>query len=241
MSAVLRTAASGTLAALLSAVAGAEPRCGPDAAADASIRLEYAVTATRPPLALSGDGVVTYQRSGDRYRMTSSLRALGLFEARQESEGVVGGRGLVPHRFSHRSGNRPPHTVDFDWQAGRVTFGPSGTSEPIRDRMQDRLSLLLQLSWLHHADSGAGRIEVPVAGRGRSSAYDFVARGAETLDLPGGRFETIRFERTRERGGEVLEVWLATRLCSLPVQVRFTGDGGLVVEQRLRSAHPPVP
>jgi hypothetical protein len=39
----------------------------------------------------------------------------------------------------------------------------------------------------------------------------------------------------------VLEVWLATRLCSLPVQVRFTGDGGLVVEQRLRSAHPPVP
>jgi hypothetical protein len=241
MNMVLRFAAFGATAALLRAASGADLRCGPGAALDASIRLEYAVTASRSPLTLSGDGVVTYQRGGDRYAMTSSLRAAGIFDAQQRSEGAVVGGGLVPHTFSHRGGNRPPLAVEFDWQAGRVTFSPGGATEPARQRMQDRLSLLLQLPWLVRADPEADRFELPVAGHRRTFTYSFVSRGPETIDLPAGRFETIRFERHPEHGDELLEVWLAPRLCSLPVRIRFTGDSGLVVDQRLRSASPIPP
>jgi hypothetical protein len=241
MSTALRSAAFVVLVALLPAASGTELECGASASIDTSVRLEYAVTATRSPLALSGAGVVTYQRSGNRYSMTSSLRALGVFDAQQRSEGVIGGEGLVPHTFSHRSGNRPPLAVDFDWQVGRVTFSPSGTSEPTRHGMQDRLGLLLQLPWLLRADPAASRFELPVASHRRSFTYNFVSRGLETLDLPAGRFETLRFERQPEQGGELLEVWLAPRLCSLPVRVRFTGDSGLVVDQRLTSALPILP
>lgn len=241
MTAAIRTAAYVAVVALCPAALGAELSCGSGASLDTSIRLEYTVTASRSPLTLAGDGTVTYQRNGDRYSMTSSLRAIGVFDAQQRSEGVVVGDGLVPSTFSHRSGSRPPLAVDFDWQAGQVTFRPSGATEPARPGMQDRLSLLLQLPWLLRANPGASGFELPVAGHRRGFTYRFVARGLETLDLPAGRFETIRFERQPEQGDELLEVWLAPRLCSLPVRVRFTGDSGLVVDQRLRSASPIAP
>jgi hypothetical protein len=34
-----------------------------------------------------------------------------------------------------------------------------------------------------------------------------------------------------------MEVWLAPRLCSLPVRLRFADDKGLVIDQQLRAVH----
>lgn len=232
----VRAALSAGLAAVVVPLpAAAEPACGPNAPLGLPVTLEYAVIASRAVLSLSGDGVVTYRRKGDAYTMESSLQAAGIIEAKQSSVGTVGREGLVPRTFTQQSSRRPPRSAEFDWAAQRVTFSQTGASVPTKPQMQDRLSLLMQLPWRHRADPRAQSIELPVAGQGGTSIYRFKAQGEETLALPAGRFESVKFERHKEDGEDSLEVWLAPGLCSLPVRLRFTDDKGLVIEQQLRA------
>jgi len=238
MKRTLRAALSAGLAAALPAAGGAQLVCGPDAPLATPVRLEYVVTAARALISLSGEGAVVYQRKGDAYTMESSLRAVGIFEAQQTSSGSVGREGLVPRSFTQRSSRRPLLSVDFDWAAQRVTFSQTGASAPTRPQMQDRLSLLLQLGWRHRTDPGKRSFELPVAGHRYATSYVFSEQAAETLALPAGRFETVRFERHKGGGYDSREVWLAPSLCSLPVRLRFTDDKGLVIEQRLSAVRP---
>ena len=232
----VRAALSAGLAAVVVPLpAAAEPACGPNAPLGLPVTLEYAVIASRAVLSLSGDGVVTYRRKGDAYTMESSLQAAGIIEAKQSSVGTVGREGLLPRTFTQQSSRRPPRSAEFDWAAQRVTFSQTGASVPTKPQMQDRLSLLMQLPWRHRADPRAQSIELPVAGQGGTSIYRFKAQGEETLALPAGRFESVKFERHKEDGEDSLEVWLAPGLCSLPVRLRFTDDKGLVIEQQLRA------
>jgi len=235
------TAFAAGLAAVSSVAAGNELACGTEASAIPPFRLEFSVTASRGPISLSGDGLVVYRRSGNSYNLQSSVTALGVLEARQNSVGTIGPQGLVPRSFTHQAGRRPMRSVDIDWAAQRVTFGPAGTEEPTRPQLQDRLSLLVQLPWIQRADPRVRGFAFPVAGRTRISEYHFVARDSEVVDLPAGRFDTVKFEREGADGKDRVEVWLAPKLCSLPVRVRYANDEGLVVDQQLRAVRPPAP
>lgn len=239
MKRTLPAALSACLAVALPAAGAADPACAVDAPLASSVRLEYGVTATRGFISLAGDGSVSYRRKGDGYAMESSLQALGVFEAHQSSAGTVGPDGLRPRKFTQQSSRRPLLSVDFDWSVQRVTFSQTGTSAPTRPQMQDRLSLLMQLAWRHRTDPRARSHDLPVAGHRHPSRYAFAARGAETVSLPAGRFETVKFERQKEDDDDLLEVWLAPELCSLPVRLRFTDDKGLVIEQQLRAVRAP--
>jgi hypothetical protein len=225
----------GALLLAAAATAAGEPRCGPDAPLDASVRLDFAVTASRAPLSLDGEARLVYRRHGNGYTIESTLQARGLFEAQQTSAGSVGAHGLVPESFTQRNSRRPPRSVSFDWPGKRVAFGASGESEPTQPQLQDRLSVLMQLAWRHQRAPGAGRIELPVAGQRRISAYAFNAQAAEAVTVPAGRYEAVKFERHKEDGGESLEVWLAPALCALPVRLRYTDDRGLLIDQQLRA------
>jgi hypothetical protein len=79
---------------------------------------------------------------------------------------------------------------------------------------------------------------MPVAGPRHVSTYAFRREAAETVNVPAGGFETVKFERRKESSDDEFEVWLAPALCSLPVLLRFTDDKGLVIEQRLRAVQP---
>jgi len=227
-----------SLAAALPAAGAAELACGANAPLGASFRLEYAVTATRSVLSLAGDGVFEYRRQGDAYTIDSSVTAIGIFEARQGSTGNVRPEGLVPRRFTLRSSRREPRSIDFDWAARRVSFSHTGNSEPTRPQMQDRLSMMMQLAWRQRSEPGTTTFEMPVAGPRHASAFVFRSGGAETLTVPAGRFDTVKFERVQQSGDDEFEVWLAPALCSLPVRLRFTDDKGLVIEQRLSAVRP---
>jgi hypothetical protein len=231
----LRAALSAGLAAAIPAAGAAELACGANAPLAASVRLEYAVTATRSVLSLGGDGVFEYRRDGDTYRIESSVTAVGIFEAQQSSTGSVRAEGLVPRRFTLRSSRREPRSIDFDWAARRVSFSHTGGSEPTRPQMQDRLSLMMQLAWRHRSEPRTSAFEMPVAGPRHVATFVFKSQGAEAVTVPGGRFDTVKFERYKETGDDEFEVWLAPALCSLPVRLRFTDDKGLVIEQRLRA------
>lgn len=226
------------LSALLSAADAGELVCGEGAPLNSSLRLDYAVTASRSILSLSGDGEVVFQRKGDAYAMTSSLQALGIFEAHQRSAGGVGKAGLVPRSFSQSTSRRPTYTVHFDWAGQSVMYSRSGKVLSTRPQMQDRLSMVMQLAWRQRKQPQAPAITLPIAGLNDDSDYLFTAIGGETVTVPADRFETVKYERRKDDGDDTLEVWLAPSLCSLPVRLRFTDDKGLVIDQRLRAVQP---
>jgi hypothetical protein len=237
----LRAAACAAgLAAVLPAP-GSELACGDHAPLSLPLRMDYAVTASRSVLALSGDGTVVYRPSGDDYAMESSLRALGVFEAQQTSAGAIRPAGLVPRAYTEGNSRRPTRSVEFDWKAQRVTFSQTGESQPTQPQMQDRLSLLMHLAWRQRREPQAAVIKLPVAGLRHTSIYVFNAQGAEVVNVPAGRFDTVKFERHKDDGDDAFEVWLAPGLCSLPVRLRFTNDRGLVIEQQLRALQMPAP
>ena len=239
MKRILDRALAAGLAAVLPAAAAVELACGTDAPLATSVRLEYAVAATRSVLSLNGDGVFEYRRTGDSYTIDSSVTAAGIFEAKQSSTGSVRTEGLVPRTFTLRSSRRPPRSIDFDWAARRVSFSHTGNVEPTRPQMQDRLSMMMQLAWRQRREPAATRFEMPVAGPRHVSTFVFRGEGGESLAVPAGRFDTLKFARVNESGEDEFEVWLAPALCSLPVRLRFTDDKGLVIEQRLRAVRAP--
>jgi hypothetical protein len=221
------------LAAAMPAAGAAELACGANAPLSNSVRLEYAVTATRSVLSLAGDGVFEYRRRGDSYVIDSSVTAIGIFESLQSSAGNVRAQGLVPRTFTLRSSRRPERSIDFDWAARQVSFSHTGNVEPTRPQMQDRLSMMMQLAWRHRSEPQVSTFELPVAGPRHVATYVFKSQGAEAVTVPAGRFEAVKFERYKESSDDEFEVWLAPALCSLPVRLRFSDDKGLVIEQRL--------
>ena len=221
------------LAAAIPAAAAAELACGENAPLSNSVRLEYAVTASRSVLSLAGDGVFEFRRQGDAYEIESSVTAVGIFEAKQSSAGSVHAGGLVPRRFVLQSSRRPPRSIEFDWTAKRVSFSHTGGVEPTQPQMQDRLSLMMQLAWRQRAEPRASTFAMPVAGPRHVTTYVFKGQGSEAVTVPAGRFDTVKFERHKESSDDEFEVWLAPALCSLPVRLRFRDGRGLVIEQRL--------
>ena len=214
--------------------APAAPDCPGDAKWPPPFRFEYDAKATLSFLGLSGTSTLTLTRAADDYALLYETVAGVWFSARQTSRGRIGADGVMPVDYTERNGNKPLLSTHLDWSAGRVTFSATDKVVPTHPQMQDRLSLLLQVGWLLRAN--AASFALPVAGVRGSSNYDIVKRGAETVETPAGRFQTIKFERPMSEHDDRIEVWIAPALCSLPVKVRFTDRKGLMVGNELRSA-----
>ena len=212
----------------------AAPTCPGTAAWPPSFRLEYDARATRAFLSLSGASTLILRREADGYSLVSETSAGVWFSARQSSRGQIGTAGVVPAEYAERSGRKPQMATRLDWKDERVTFSATDKVVPTQPQMQDRLSLLLQLGWALRAK--AASFALPVAGVRGASVYQFAARGAETVETPAGRFQTLKLERPLDADDDRLEVWLAPSLCSLPVRVRFTDHKGMVITNELRSA-----
>ncbi len=199
------------------------------------LRLEYAVTATRSVLSVDGISVLTMERDGDGYRLQLSLDATGIYHAEQRSRGRLESDALRPERFDEQRTRRPPLSVAIDWTAKRVSFAANNSSAPTQPRLQDRLSLLMQLTRDLRAQPTADFFEVPVAGRRDISLYRLTRRGAETLALPYGRIEAVRLERPADEDNDRIEAWYAQAACWMPVRVRYTDRKGGVIDNRLRA------
>jgi hypothetical protein len=220
---------------------GASTDCGEVAAWPRPFRLEFEATATRSLFAISGESDLALTRDGHDYRLVSETNAVGLYHARQTSRGTIGAAGLVPFEYSERRGRRPQVTTTLDWRARRVTFTATEDTAETRPQMQDRLSLLLELGLKLRRKPSARFIEMPVAGVRNTSIYRFELREREPIDVPAGRFDTVRLERPADQPGndrhDRLEIWLAPALCDLPVRVRYADDRGMVIDQQLKAAN----
>ncbi len=209
--------------------------CPPSGAWPRYLRLEYDVTATRSVLSVDGTSVLTMERDSDRYRLQLSLDATGIYHAEQRSRGRLEGGTLQPEKFDEQRTRRPALSVAIDWAAKRVSFAANNSSAPTQPRLQDRLSLLMQLTRDLRAQPAADFLEIPVAGRRDISLYRLTRRGAETLALPYGRIEAVRLERPADEDNDRIEAWYAQTVCWMPVRVRYTDRKGGVIDNRLHT------
>lgn len=176
---------------------------------------------------------------GVRYQATLEIWAFLIGSRAQASSGQVGTGGLLPEQFADRT--RRDRVTAFDRERGQIRFEGDTTLEGVPDRVQDRLSVLLQLgAWCASLDSTSrpapGRTwTLAVAGTRALERWTFRVDGDETLDLTPGPLGAWKLTREPRRAEDQrIELWLAPTLGCIPARVRITDPRGDRVDQQLR-------
>ena len=139
-------------------------------------------------------------------------------------------------QFADKS--RSERAAHFEPEQGRIRFSNNAPDAPWLPGTQDRLSVFFQLAaWLNARPDGlreGERLSLPVAGTGGADQWQLLVRAQEPLDLPAGRWDTLRVEVLPQKTfDQRIELWLAPRLDHLPVRIRITQSNGDVVDQQL--------
>jgi len=223
----MTTPTRSTLLLLVLGLAWACPAPADGSLAVPAFEARYRVSAAGFPV-----GVMErqFERLADgRFRFRSVTRASGLAKlfrrerVEESSEGVAtDSDGLRPDRYRYvRSGDKPKTVeIDFDWTIPRVvnTVNDNSWNLDVPPGTTDRL--VYQLLIMRDVAAGIGaRLDYPVADGGKLKTYRFEATGSEAVEVPLGRFESVRLERRYDRPDTWATVWVAPALHHLPVRV----------------------
>lgn len=205
----------------------------------------FVYTLTRSAAAAEAEVEVElrWQPEGGRY--VASMEGRGGANA-PFTWGSVGGfdaAGIAPQRFvDHRRG-RGARAVNFQRDAGKVSFSGPQIEHALAPGMQDRLSWMLQLAAIAAADplrvGTAGVAMVVVGVHGDADVWRFEPMGEEAIDLRDGATPTLRLLRPPERAFDTrAEVWLDPSRHYLPLRVRLS-NGGETLQLAWRAVAPP--
>lgn len=193
---------------------------------------------------LSGFADMHWQRRGADYELVLEGVLGGVPVLASTSRGSIDADGVAPQRHAERKRAREVRAVNFQRDAGLISFSGPDLQLPLRPGAQDRLSWLIQLPAIFEADpalSAAGaHVSLFVVGtRGDAQAWRFQVLGREALDLPAGPTgNTLRLLREPSRPFDTrAEVWLDPARGHLPVRAVFTTvPGGQPLELQLSHA-----
>jgi Protein of unknown function (DUF3108) len=143
-------------------------------------------------------------------------------DLRELSRGIMDRTGIRPLFYHYqRSGRRTTRTAEltFDWKTSTVVNNvddsrwemtiPSGTL----DKLSTQLGMMLELQ------NGATDKTFAVADGGKLKQYAFQVIGTEIVDLPPGRFETVKLNRVGDNTQKSTYIWCAPELHYLPVRI----------------------
>lgn len=133
------------------------------------------------------------------------------------------------HYHYLRQGNKvKKHSeLEFDWQQGMVSDRQRRPvwSHEIQPHTSDKL--LYQLQLMMDLQAGKENFSYIVADSGKIRRYKFTRIGTETIDLPLGRYETVKLHR--DTGKRTTTIWCAPALNYMPVRIDLKEkDGSLV-------------
>ena len=224
---------SGNTAPSAPALQAAEPR---PALLPSNRWLRYDVTGQAKGLNYRASGEIRWQANDGRYQADLKISAFLLGSRSQQSTGRLTDTGLVPERFADKS--RSERAAHFEPEQGRIRFSNNAPDAPWLPGTQDRLSVFFQLAaWLNARPDSlreGQRLSLPVAGTGGADQWHLLVQTQEPLDLPAGRWDTLRVEVLPQKTfDQRVELWLAPKLDHLPVRIRITQGNGDVVDQQL--------
>ena len=164
---------------------------------------------------------------GDHYELRLESRVAGALLLAQSSQGGLDASGLAPQRFTDQRARRGTLAVNFQRNAGKITFSAVPNELPLGTGAQDRLSWLVQLAAIAGAEpqrlAAGGEISLQVIGaRADAVWWRFVSLGEEQLDSPGGPQAVIHLQRPAGTEYDTrVEVWLEAQAPHWPVRAEW--------------------
>jgi hypothetical protein len=249
MSMPIKSALSGALlgavlaAALGSAVAAPPPEhpsVKRPVSVAPSMELSYRIDARQRGFGLSGDAVVSWRVTGERYVLTESTRATLLGKILEHrSEGSIDSFGIAPHIFYEKRFRKEPATTTFNRAAKTITFTEGDERYPIKGGEQDRSTATWQLLSIARAApdkfTPGSEWTFFVAGRHDAEAWTFKVVGEERIATGSGEVAAVHLSKAppADSKDQTVDLWLAPSLDWAPVRLRFTDDNGDFVDQTL--------
>jgi hypothetical protein len=178
----------------------------------------FEVGQTLVRLELTADGVYFHRVETGPSTMLSLLREDLILE--QSRGRMVRGRPRPDHYRYRRTGELQRDLVlSFDWEAGRVRMqdGASGWSLDVPPNALDKL--IQQLAASAELAGGAAEAGFRVADGGLLKTYGYRLLHPETVDVPMGRFETLKVERRKDDKVSDYTLWMSPALGWQPVRI----------------------
>jgi hypothetical protein len=173
--------------------------------APASIRYRIQVGAA------TGQSRLVWVQDGRSYGvMLEAVDDHGQPLLRQMSHGGVDAAGLAPQRFLDRRRGHSAGAVNFQHDAGKITFSGPGLEYPLFPGVQDRLSWVPQLAAIVQAAGEVPKeVTLFVVGTRGGGAWTLVAQGEEQVATPAGAIRATRMVREPQGQDDWrVEVWV---------------------------------
>lgn len=229
--------AAGTLAS--AAAQAAAPSPPPDS------HLYYQTKVSAKGMSLSIDSEIEWTQKGNTYQLVNHAQHMLLGNLRFDSKGHVTPAGLAPDTYLETRRKREK-LVAIDRAGKQVKFS-GGQMAAAPDGLQDRTSVVLQLSSLARGDAAAfaaGKtFAIPVAGSSNVQEWTFEVVGEEALVTPMGKLRTVHVKRQPRPGRDApdeqqVDVWLAPERNWLPVRIRLHEANGDEFDQVVSRIEP---
>jgi len=182
----------------------------------------------------------TYQRVADRYTLTSTTRAVGIFALFKRgkiiitSKGIINDQGLMPLNASAIQDDdaKAGRSGELDWNAGKLTLIQTDKRDilDLPPKTQDRLSAMYQFMFLTLKEPN---LEFPMINGNYLLNFNFLVTPGPALMTPAGKFTTLYLDNKHQSLRERTEIWLATGSYNLPCKMIVTDPGGGKITQIL--------
>jgi hypothetical protein len=157
------------------------------------------------------------------YSSTSEPRGLGyLYPMRPKLRSTlrITDQGVQPLSFkAEGAGDSHDADVSFDWNVGRATGVYEGTPVdlPLKPGLQDDLSV--QIAMMVELLHGRAPEHLWMIDRNSAREYRYRREGAQTIDTPLGRIDTIVYSSQHPGSPRVTRFWCAPSAGYLPMRV----------------------
>jgi len=176
----------------------------------------------------AGQATLRWQVADGRYRLTLERALAGQPAQGSASQGDAGAGGVAPERYTESRRGRDQRAVNFQRDAGLITFSAPSAAQALSPGAQDRLSWMLQLPAVLEAEPAlrepGSEVLMVVAGtRGDAEVWAFTVQGREAVDTPAGPVaDALHLQRLPRRPYDTqIDAWLDPARHHLPVRLRL--------------------
>ncbi|MBP0608597.1 MULTISPECIES: DUF3108 domain-containing protein [Burkholderia] len=181
-------------------------------------------------------GTIHWRTDGHTYDLSVSMPVPFVGPFTYRSEGRIDAFGVAPDRYVEKRGKRPEDIAIFNREIRQVVFTRTPNNAPLPDGVQDRFSMLMQLSGLLRGNPAAYKPGVTqqffVIDNNSGETWPITVIGDEQVQTQAGIVGARHFMRLPRRDGDTrrIDMWLAPSLGWLPARLVQTEPNGAQIE-----------